>query len=77
MSLFASASTFSSGGVLDNEFDSKGAGATANLGYAVSRKVSLQVGGQFQRYFEPSSYKFTQKRLFFSLRYSEPNFFQF
>ena len=77
MSLFASASTFSSGGILDNEFDSKGAGATANLGYAVSRKLSLQVGGQFQRYFEPSAYKFTQKRLFFSVRYSEPNFFHF
>ncbi len=77
LSLFASASTFSSGGVLDNEFDSKGAGATANLGYAVSRKLSLQVGGQFQRYFEPSSYKFTQRRLFFSVRYSEPNFFHF
>ena len=77
MVLFASASTFSSGGVLDNEFDSKGAGASANLGYSVSRKLSLQVGGQFQRYFEPSAYKFTQRRLFFSLRYSEPNFFHF
>jgi hypothetical protein len=73
VNIFANGSFFDGQGILDNPFDTRGASATANVGFALSRKLSLQVGGQYQRYMEPVIYRFTQKRLFVSLRFTQPN----
>jgi hypothetical protein len=73
VNLFVSASAFNSRGVLDNKFNSRGTAAAGNLGFAITRTLSLQVGAQYQRYSEPAPIAFTQKRLFASLRYSQPN----
>ena len=73
VNIFANGSYFDGEGILDNPFDTRGASATANVGFPLGRKLSLQVGGQYQRYMEPVIYRFTQKRLFVSLRFTEPN----
>ena len=73
VNLFLSASAFDSRGVLDNHLNSRGTSAAGNLGFAITRTLSVQVGAQYQRYSEPAPIAFTQKRLFASLRYSHPN----
>jgi hypothetical protein len=73
VNVFAGASVFDSKAILDNSFDTRGGSATANVGFALTRQLSLQVGGQMQRYTKPVTYQFTQKRVFVSLRYSLPN----
>ena len=73
VNVFASASVFDTRAILDNTFDTRGGSATANVGFALTRQLSLQVGGQMQRYTKPVTYQFTQKRVFISLRYSHPN----
>jgi hypothetical protein len=73
VNVFASASVFDTRAILDNTFDTRGGSATANVGFALTRQLSLQVGGQMQRYTKPVTYQFTQKRVFVSLRYSLPN----
>jgi hypothetical protein len=72
-SLSAGVSAFDGIGVLDNEFATRGGSAFGNIGFMVSRKLSVQVGGHYQRYTRPVIYQFTQKGLFVSLGYSEPN----
>jgi hypothetical protein len=76
VNVFASASVFDTNAILDNTFDTRGGSATANVGFALTRQLSLQVGGQMQRYTRPVTYQFTQKRVFISLRYSHPNLFR-
>lgn len=73
VSVFGDFSAFDGSGVAGNPFRTRGTSAAANVGYTLVRNLSLQGGLQFQRYTQPSPYAFTQKRLFFSLRYSHPN----
>jgi hypothetical protein len=70
---FANASVFDSQGVLDNNLDSRGGNATANLGFSFTQSLSLHIGAQLQRYTKPVELAFTQKRVFASLRYTRPN----
>ena len=73
VSVFADASAFQGTGIIGNPFNTKGTTITGNVGLAIARNLSLQTGVQFQRYMQPSPYAFTQKRLFASLRYTQPN----
>jgi hypothetical protein len=73
VSVFVSGSAFDSKGLLDNSFDSRGTSAAGNIGFGLTRNLSLQIGAHYYRYAEPAPLAFTQKRLFASVRYSHPN----
>lgn len=72
LALFADASAFDSQGTLGNVFNSRGTSAAGNIGFIFSRYVSLQLGGQFQKYQQRAPFGFSQKRLFLSLRFNNP-----
>ena len=76
VNIFISGSVFESKGVLDNVAGSRGGTGTANVGFRITEKISLQVGAQLQRYTEPAPFAFTHKRAFVSLRYTHPNLWQ-
>lgn len=67
---FASVSLFDTQGTLDNPYSSRGGSATANVGFPISSRWSLQTGAQYQRYAGSSLFNFAQKRVFFTLRYT-------
>lgn len=73
VNIFADVSAFDSQGVLDNTLDIRGGSATANVGFIITERISLQVAGQYQRQSGHNPFAFSQKRLFASLRYSHPN----
>jgi hypothetical protein len=73
--LFVDVSVFDTRGSLGNIFNTRGASAAANFGIPLTRTVSLQAGAQYQR--QNSTLGFTQKRLFVSLRYNNPNLWTF
>jgi hypothetical protein len=75
--LFLDGSIFDTKGILDNYLKSRGYSVSANVGYNLSTKLSLHFGGQIQEYTEPAELAFDQKRLFLSLRYTEPRLFGF
>lgn len=76
-SLFLDGGVFETKGILDNFLNSRGYSVSANVGYNLSAKLSLHFGGQVQEYTEPAELAFDQKRLFLSLRYTEPRLFGF
>ena len=77
LSEFVDISWFDTRGILGNSFSSSGFSAAANIGMPLSRKWSLQGGGQYQRYDNKSAFGFNQKRLFVSLRYTDPALWTF
>ncbi|HET9215744.1 MAG TPA: hypothetical protein VFR18_02125 [Terriglobia bacterium] len=76
VSVFADASVFEGLGIIGNPFNTKGTSITGNVGIAIARNVSVHTGVQFQKYTQPSPYAFTQKRVFASVRYTQPNLFR-
>jgi hypothetical protein len=76
---FVDVSAFDTQGILGNAYSIRGASATASFGVVLTREWSVQVGGMYQKY-EPvgdsainaSSFSFTQKNVFVSLRYNNP-----
>lgn len=73
VNLFASASAFQGTGIVGNPLNSKGTSLTGNVGFLLAKNLSLQTGALYQRYTQPAPYSYTQKRVFVSLRYSQPN----
>lgn len=67
---FSDVSLFDTQGALDNPYSAHGGSATANIGFPISTKWSLQTGAQYQRYEGSSLFDFTQKRVFMTLRYT-------
>lgn len=55
----------------------RGISAAVAVGIALNRAVSLNLGGQYQRYDQTSVFAFEQKRLFFSLRFNAPELWRF
>jgi hypothetical protein len=51
--------------------------AGGSVGYSFARRWSVNWGGQYQRYEGNSLFGFDQKRLFVSLRYSNPEIWRF
>ena len=76
VNVFADASAFEGLGIIGNPFNTKGTSITGNVGIAIAKNVSIQTGVQFQRYSQPSPYAFTQKRVFASVRYTQPNLYR-
>ena len=68
---------FDADGTLNNPHGTRGISATASIAAPVTRKLSVVGGGAYQRYTGSSVFGFTQKRLFVSLRYIEPNLWRF
>jgi hypothetical protein len=50
----------------------RGASAVASIGLALNKSVSLNWGGEYQRYDQTSVFGFSQKRVFFSLSFNAP-----
>ena len=73
VNLFGEFSAFDGVGIVGNPFNTRGVSATANMGYTLVKNLTLQGGVQFQKYLRPAPYAFTQRRLFVSLRYTQPN----
>jgi hypothetical protein len=74
--IFADASLYEGRGIVGNPFNTKGMSATGNVSFQIARNLSLRTGVHFQRYTQPAPYAFTQKRLFASLSYSQPNLYR-
>jgi len=77
LSEFVDISWFDTRPILGNSFSTSSFSATANVGMPLSRRWSLQGGGQYQRYDSKSAFGFNQKRLFVSLRYTDPALWTF
>jgi hypothetical protein len=75
--LFSNLSVFDTRGILDNPYRSRGYTATASVGIPLTPGWSAQVGGVYQRYTGFQAVAFTQKRVFVSLRYSNPSLKRF
>jgi len=73
VNVFADATGFDSTGILDNTIDTRGLSASANMGFSLTTKLSVQGGVSYQRYTRPSDFESSQKRVFASLRYSLPS----
>lgn len=70
---FADFSAFDGRAYIGNVLNSRGLSATGNVSVTLAKKLSLQGGVTFLRYSEPAPYAVTQKRVFVSLRYTEPS----
>jgi hypothetical protein len=73
LSFFTDIAVFDSKGVLENTTGFRGGSGSANVGFILTRHLSFHVGAQMQRYTRPVEFAFTQKRLFASLQFSQPN----
>ena len=60
-------------GNIDDSFNNRGVAAIATIGLRITDTMSIQGGGQFQRNTPASGLGFTQKRVFVSLSFSDPN----
>ena len=76
-SLVLNVSAFDARGTLDNPFDTRGVAAAATIGLALTETLSIQGGGQFQQFTQASEFGFTQKRVFVSLSYRDPDLWRF
>jgi hypothetical protein len=74
---FVDISGFESKGTLDNRQDSRGVSVMANVGFPITSKLSVQGGAHFQRQRGSTEFDFVQKRLFFSLSFTEPRLWRF
>jgi hypothetical protein len=75
--LFSDLSVFDTRGILGSTYNSRGYAATVSVGIPLTRTWSAQVGGLYQRYEGLQAFAFTQKRVFVSLRYSNPSLKRF
>jgi hypothetical protein len=70
-------SAFDARGTLDNPHDARGVAATASIGIPITSKLAFHSGGEYQQYTRTSAFGFTQKRIFVSFQYTEPNLWRF
>jgi hypothetical protein len=69
-SISGDASVFDARGTLGNTLNLRGALGTATVGIPLTRTLAVQVGGQYQHYSQTTLFGFTQKLIFFSLKYT-------
>jgi hypothetical protein len=70
-------SAFDTSGILDNTLNARGVQGAATLGIPLTRTWSVRAGGQIQEYDHTSAIGLSQKRVFLSLYYSNPDLFRF
>jgi hypothetical protein len=73
VTLFANVALFDTKGTLDNTYNARGGSATASVGIPLNSSWSVQTGAQYQAYNHTTQFAFNQKRVFFTLRYTNPN----
>jgi hypothetical protein len=72
MTVSADTSAFDSQAKLGNSFSTRGGSAALTVGVSFTKTISLNWGGQYQRYQQLAPFGYEQKRLFISLRYNDP-----
>jgi hypothetical protein len=79
LSIDASAyeTTYETRATIGNVYRSRGTSAAATLGRALSRAWTLNLGGLYQRQNQSSIYRFEEQRVFVSLRYHNPEPWEF
>ena len=77
ISLSLDLSGFQSHGRLGNAYGTRGASGAATVGVALNKTMSLNVGGQYQRYDQAAIFGFQDRRLFVSLRFLTPELWRF
>jgi hypothetical protein len=76
-SLTLDISAFESRGRLDNPYRTRGASGSATIGVALNKSLSLNFGGQYQRYDQVAIFGFEEMRVFTSLRFRAPELWRF
>jgi hypothetical protein len=66
-------SVFDTRGTLGNSYNARGVAGALTVGVPISKTLSVQGGVQYQETAGTSGFGFSQKRVFFTLHYSEPN----
>ena len=77
VNIFVDISAYDTRGRLGNTYAVRSLSGAVSIGIPVSRSVAVQGGLQYQRQDQSSLYRFDQKRIFVSLRYSNPGLFTF
>jgi len=77
VNIFLDIAAYDMRGRLGNGFNVRSLQGSVTLGIPVSRSLAVQGGLQYQRQDRSSVYQFDQKRVFVSLRYSNPALFTF
>ncbi len=77
ISLSFDLSGFQSHGRLGNAYGTRGASGAATVGVALNKTMSLNVGGQYQRYDQAAIFGFQDRRVFVSLRFLTPELWRF
>jgi hypothetical protein len=70
-------SAFESRGRLENPLRARGASGAASIGIALTKTLSVNFTGQYQRYDQVALFGFEEKRFFTSLRFHAPNLWRF
>jgi hypothetical protein len=70
-------SAFDSRPRLDNIFGTRGIQGEATFGYSLTDTLSIEAGALYNKQDKRSLYALEQKRVFVSLRYSNPALFRF
>ena len=76
-SLAVDISAFDSRGRLGNAYGTRGASGAATVGVALNKTLSLNIGGQYQRYDGTAIFGFEDRRVFASLRFLTPDLWRF
>jgi hypothetical protein len=77
MTAFVDISAFETTGTLGNSLNARGIQGTATIGVPLTQTLSIQGGAQYQQYDHTSPYAFSEKRVFVSLRYTNPTLLSF
>jgi hypothetical protein len=72
VTMFADVSVFDTRGTLDNTYNTRAASAAASIGIPLGSEWSAQAGAQYQAYDHRSPFAFDQKRVYFTLHYTNP-----
>jgi len=70
-------SAFESRGRVDNPYRARGASGAATIGIALTKKLSWNFSGQYQRYDQIALFGFEEKRVFTTLRFHAPELWRF
>lgn len=77
LNIYLNASAFETVGTLANTLNARGVQGAATIGIPLSSRWAVQGGVQYQQYDHSSPIAVSQKRVFMSLRYTNPDLFKF
>ena len=71
-SFFIDLSAFKVRSRADSAYSARGVSAASSVGITLTPKLSVNLGAQYQHYDQTSIFGFEQKRIYLSLRFTEP-----